>query len=50
VAGAVLERLEGEVGFRGRRHRVKAVIQIQARNVASCLRGGEPYRCFAFKW
>jgi CRISPR-associated protein Cas1 len=50
VAGAVLERLEGEVGFRGRRHRVKSVVQIQARNLASCLRGGEPYRCFAFKW
>ena len=50
VAGAVLERLEGEVGFRGRRHRVKSVVQIQARNLASSLRGGEPYRCFAFKW
>lgn len=50
VAGAVLERLEGEVAFRGRRQRVKSVVQIQARNLASCLRGGEPYRCFAFKW
>jgi CRISPR-associated protein Cas1 len=50
VAGAVLERLESETGFRGRRHRLKSVIQIQARNVASYLRGGEPYRAFAFKW
>ncbi len=50
VAGAVLERLEGEVGFRGRRYRLKSVIQIQARNLASFLRGGDPYRCFAFKW
>jgi CRISPR-associated protein Cas1 len=50
VAGAVLERLESEAGFRGRRHRLKSVIQIQARNLASCLRGGEPYRAFAFKW
>ena len=50
VAGAVLERLESEVAFHGHRHRMKSVIQIQARNVASCLRGDKPYRAFAFKW
>jgi CRISPR-associated protein Cas1 len=50
VAGAVLDRLETEVGFHGRRHRMKSVIQIQARNVASCLRGDKAYRAFAFKW
>lgn len=50
VAGAVLERLEGEVGFRGRRHRLKSIIQMQARNLATYLRGGAPYRAFAFKW
>lgn len=46
----MLERLDGEARFRGRRHRLKSIIQIQARNVASSLRGGEPYRAFAFKW
>ena len=50
VAGAVLERLESEIAFRGRRQRVKSVIQIQARNLASYLRGGDAYRAFAFKW
>jgi CRISPR-associated protein Cas1 len=50
VGGAVLERLEGETIFRGRRHRMKSVIQIQARNVATFLRGGEAYRPFSFKW
>jgi CRISPR-associated protein Cas1 len=50
VAAAVVERLESDVGFRGRRQRVKSIIQIQARNVASFLRGGDPYRAFAFKW
>lgn len=50
VAAAVLERLESEVAFRGRRHRLRSVIQIQARNVASHLRGDETYRAFAFKW
>ncbi len=50
VAAAVLERLEGEVEFRGRRHKLKSVVQIQARNVAGFLRGGDPYRTFSFKW
>lgn len=50
VAGAVLERLETEIPFRGRRHLVKSVVQIQARNLVSHLRGGEAYRAFAFKW
>jgi CRISPR-associated protein Cas1 len=50
VASAVLERLEGEVPFRGRRHRMKSVIQIQARNLGTFLRGGDGYRPFTFKW
>jgi CRISPR-associated protein Cas1 len=50
VAHAVLERLEAEVGFRGRRHRVKSVLQMQAREFAAYLRGGPAYRPFAFKW
>jgi CRISPR-associated protein Cas1 len=50
VAAAVLERIESELNFRGRRHKLKSVIQIQARNVASFLRGGEKYRTFSFKW
>jgi hypothetical protein len=29
---------------------MKSVLQMQARNLASSLRGGNPYRAFAFKW
>jgi len=50
VAAAVLERLETEINFHGRRHQLKSVIQIQARAVAGFLRGGPKYRPFAFKW
>ena len=50
IAAAVLERLDGEVEFRGQRHKLKSVVQIQARNVASFLRGESTYRAFAFKW
>lgn len=50
VAAAVLERIESEVNFRGRRQQLKSVIQIQARNVASFLRGDGRYKAFSFKW
>jgi CRISP-associated protein Cas1 len=50
VASAVLERIESEVNFRGRRYKLKSVIQIQARNLVSFLREGDSYRTFSFKW
>jgi CRISPR-associated protein Cas1 len=50
IAGAVLGRLETEATFRGRRYKLRSILQLQARGVASFLRGGPPYRPFAFKW
>ncbi len=50
VAQCVLERLDSEVAFRGRRQLVRSVIQIQARNLATFLRGEGSYRAFSFKW
>jgi CRISPR-associated protein Cas1 len=50
IAQLVLERLESEVNFRGQRHKLKSVVQIQARNLASALRGEGRYKAFSFKW
>ena len=50
IAQIVLERLESEVNFRGQRHKLKSVVQIQARNLASALRREGRYRAFSFKW
>jgi CRISPR-associated protein Cas1 len=50
VAQAVLERLDADVIFRGRRHLVRSIVQIQARSVASFLRRDGSYRPFSFKW
>jgi CRISPR-associated protein Cas1 len=50
VASAVLDRLEGEATLHGRRYKLRSILQLQARSVASFLRGGPPYRSFAFKW
>lgn len=46
----VLARLESQESFRGKRYQVKSIIQMQARSLASFLRGGKEYRPFAFKW
>lgn len=50
VAAAVLERLESTVRFAGRDQRLKSVIQIQARRLATFLRDRTRYGPFAFKW
>jgi len=50
VASAVLDRFESEVAFRGRRYKLRSIVQLQARSVASFVRGGPAYRPFAFKW
>jgi CRISPR-associated protein Cas1 len=50
VARLVLERMESEVSFRGYKHKLKSVIQIQARNLAAAVRGESRYKPFAFKW
>jgi CRISPR-associated protein Cas1 len=50
VAQLILERLESEANFRGQRHKLKSIIQIQARNLATALRGETRYKAFSFKW
>jgi CRISPR-associated protein Cas1 len=50
VAALVLERMESEASFRGRHHKLKSIIQIQARNLATALRGEARYKAFSFKW
>lgn len=50
IASAVLERLESEAMFKGKRYRLKSIIQIQARSLASFLRGEGPYKSFSWKW
>jgi len=50
VADKVVERLKSPEPFEGRRYEVRSIIQMQARHVATFLRGERPYRPFAFKW
>jgi len=46
----ILERLESRETYEGRKYQVRSIIQIQARNLASFLRGERKYKPFTFKW
>jgi len=50
VAARVLSRLNNTELHRGKNHQVRSVIQMQARNCASAVRGIRPYRPFPFTW
>jgi CRISPR-associated protein Cas1 len=50
VSQKILERLESRETYRGKRYQIRSIIQIQARNLASFLKGGSDYRTFSFKW
>lgn len=50
VATRVLERLVSPERHLGKDYQVRSIIQMQARKLASFLRGGPAYRSFRFKW
>jgi CRISPR-associated protein Cas1 len=50
VASRILLRLVSVEPHRGKQHQVRSIIQMQARLVASAVRGLRVYRPFSFKW
>ena len=50
VGQRVVERLEASESVRGKRYRIRSIIQMQARSVAAFLRGEGTYKPFTFKW
>ena len=51
IADKVLGRLDAREMFEGKTYQVRSIIQMQARSIASFLRGDrEKYRAFRFKW
>lgn len=46
----ILERLESKENYEGKKFQIRSIIQIQARNLASFLRGERKYKPFTFKW
>jgi CRISP-associated protein Cas1 len=50
LVARVMERLQATETYQGKRYQVRSIIQMQARRLASFLRGEGPYKAFAFKW
>jgi CRISPR-associated protein Cas1 len=50
LAGEVIQRLEAEDHFEGKKFQVRSIIQKQARSVCRFFRGEGEYRPFSFKW
>jgi len=50
IAAKILDRLETRESFKGKTFQIRSIIQIQARNVASFLRGEKDYKPYRFKW
>jgi len=46
----IMERLESQETYQGKKYQIRSIIQIQARNLASFLRGEREYHPFSFKW
>jgi len=50
LVGRVMERLQATETYQGKHYQVRSIIQMQARRLASFLRGGGQYKAFSFKW
>ncbi len=50
IGQKILEMLESSELYEGREYQIKSIIQIQARHLATFLRGEKKYKPFRFKW
>lgn len=50
IGEKILGRLESVETYKGKKYQIRSIIQMQARNLASFLRGQQDYKPFTFKW
>ncbi|MBI3398596.1 MAG: CRISPR-associated endonuclease Cas1, partial [Deltaproteobacteria bacterium] len=50
IGGKIIERLEAQEVFEGRKYKIRSIIQMQARNLSAFLSGRRQYKAFRFKW
>lgn len=50
IGGKIIERLEAQEVFEGRKYKIRSIIQMQARNLSAFLSGRREYKAFRFKW
>lgn len=50
IGEKILGRFESVETYKGKKYQIRSIIQMQARNLASFLRGQQEYKPFTFKW
>lgn len=50
IGNKIIERLEAQEAFEGKRYKIRSIIQMQARNLSAFLSGKREYKTFRFKW
>lgn len=50
IGDKVMERLLSTESYQGKQYQIRSIIQMQARKLASFLRGEGVYKAFSFKW
>lgn len=50
IGSKIIERLDSPVKFQNKNYKLRSIIQIQARNLASFLKGERLYKTFTFRW
>ncbi len=50
IGDKVMERLLSTESYHGKQYQIRSIIQMQARKLASFLRGDGEYKAFSFKW
>jgi len=50
MGSKIIERLESQETFEGKKYKIRSIIQMQARNLSAFLSGRREYKAFRFKW
>lgn len=50
IGNKIIERLESQEIFEGKRYKIRSIIQMQARNLSAFLNNKKEYKAFRFKW
>jgi CRISPR-associated protein Cas1 len=50
IGEKVMARLMATESYKGKQYQLRSIVQMQARRLASFLRGGGEYKSFSFKW
>lgn len=50
IGEKIMARLMATETYKGKQYQVRSIVQMQARRLASFLRGEAPYKSFSFKW